>query len=60
MLHPELHLGCVPQQISGIKHGVRGEAWFDSMRTASEVALGGHEAVFQIKQYHSFVSQRIY
>lgn len=48
-----LLLGCVPQEMSGIKHGVRGDAWFGSVRTANEVALRGHDGVFQIKQYHS-------
>jgi hypothetical protein len=49
-----LLLGCVPQEMSGIKHGVRGDAWFGSVRTANEVALRGHDGVFQMNQHHSF------
>jgi hypothetical protein len=37
----------------GVKHGIRGDAWFGSVRTANEVALRGHDGVFQIKQYHA-------
>jgi hypothetical protein len=48
-----LLLGCAPQEISGIKHGVRGDAWFGSVMTANEIALRGHVGVFQIKQQHS-------
>ncbi len=32
-------------------HGIRGDAWFGSVRTASEVGFRGHEGVFQVKQY---------
>jgi hypothetical protein len=39
--------------MSGIKHGVRGDAWFGSVRAANEIALRGHDGVFQIKLYHS-------
>jgi hypothetical protein len=52
-----LLLGCVPQGMPVIKYGVRGDAWFGSVRTANEVALRGHEGVFQIKQYHSLFSK---
>ncbi len=48
-----LLLGTIPQGMEGVRHGVRGDAWFGSVRTANEVALRGHEGVFQIKQYHS-------
>lgn len=48
-----LLLGTIPQGMEGVRHGVRGDAWFGSIQTASEVALRGHEGVFQIKQYHS-------
>jgi len=34
------------------KHGIRADAWFGSVKTASEVALRGHDAVFQVKQNH--------
>ena len=40
------------QQIA-TNYGIRGDAWFGSVKTANEVALRGHEEVFQIKQYHS-------
>jgi hypothetical protein len=36
----------------GIKYGIHGDAWFGSVKAASEVAHRGHEAVFQIKQNH--------
>jgi hypothetical protein len=32
-------------------HGIRGDAWFGSVRTASELGIRGHEGVFQVKQY---------
>jgi hypothetical protein len=48
-----LLLNTIPPNVAGVKHGIRGDAWFGSVRTANEVALRGHEAVFQIKQYHS-------
>ena len=35
------------------KHGIRGDAWFGSVNTANEVAIRGHEGVFQVKQYHN-------
>ena len=31
--------------------GIHGDAWFGSVRTASEVGSRGHEGVFQVKQY---------
>jgi hypothetical protein len=34
-------------------HGVRGDAWFGSVKTASELAIRGSECVLQVKQYHS-------
>jgi hypothetical protein len=48
-----LLLNTIPPQMGGVKHGIRGDAWFRSIRTANEVALHGHEAVFQMKQYHA-------
>jgi hypothetical protein len=49
-----LLLESIPQEKQGIKHGIRGDAWFGSVRTVSEVAHRGHEGIFQVKQYHSF------
>ena len=49
-----LLLESIPQEKQGIKHGICGDAWFGSVRTASEVACRGHEGIFQVKQYHSF------
>jgi hypothetical protein len=46
-------LNTIPQEKEGGKHGIRGDAWFGSVRTANEVALRGHDCVFQIKQYHA-------
>ena len=47
-----LLLNTIPLQEQH-KHGVRGDAWFGSVNTANQVGLRGHEAVFQVKQYHS-------
>jgi len=47
-----LLLNSIPEEDKGIKHGIRGDAWFGSVRAASEIARRGHEAVFQIKQNH--------
>ncbi len=49
-----LLLESIPQEKQGIKHRIRGDAWFGSVETASEIARRGHEAIFQVKQYHSF------
>jgi len=35
------------------KFGIRGDAWFGSVRAAIEVGIRGHEGVFQIKTYHA-------
>jgi hypothetical protein len=35
----------------GSAHGIHGDAWFGSVRMASEVGARGHEGVFQVKQY---------
>jgi hypothetical protein len=32
-----------------VRHGIRGDAWFGSVLTTSEVGIRGHEAVFQVK-----------
>jgi hypothetical protein len=47
-----LLLNRIPEDDKGIKHGIRGDAWFGSVRAASEIAWHGYEAVFQIKQNH--------
>jgi hypothetical protein len=46
-------LGTIPLHFSQEKHGIRGDAWFGSVKTANEVGLQGHEAVFQVKQNHA-------
>jgi len=43
----------LPPEQQGTKHGIRADAWFGSVRTATEVGLHGHNGVFQIKQYAS-------
>jgi hypothetical protein len=49
-----LLLNTIPQeQQIATSYGIRGDAWLGSVKTANEVALRGHEEVFQIKQYHS-------
>ena len=48
-----LLLNTIPHEKGSIKHGIRADAWFGSVKTASEVSRRGHEAVFQVKQYHS-------
>jgi hypothetical protein len=46
-------LSSVPQQATQQKFGIRGDAWFRSIRTANEVRVRGFDGVFQIKQYHA-------
>ena len=46
-------LGTIFFKILKKKFGIRGDAWFDSVRAANEVGLRGHEGVFQIKTYHA-------
>ena len=48
-----LLLGTIPQEERQTKHGIRGDAWFGSIKTANEIGIRGHEAVLQVKQYHS-------
>jgi hypothetical protein len=48
-----LLLNSILEEKKSEQHGIRGDAWFGSVRTANEVALRGHDAVFQIKQYHA-------
>ena len=48
-----LLLDSIPEEDKGIRHGIRGDAWFGSVWAASEMLRHGHEAVFQIKQNHS-------
>jgi hypothetical protein len=49
----QLLLDSIPEDDKGKKHGICGDAWFGSVRAASEIERRGHEAVFQIKQNHS-------
>jgi hypothetical protein len=50
----QLLLNSIPQeQQIASSYGIQGNAWFGSVKTANEVALRGHEGVFQIKQYHN-------
>jgi hypothetical protein len=46
-------LGTIPPDEKDKRFGIRGDAWFGSVRAANEVALRGQEAVFQIKTYHA-------
>jgi len=48
-----LLLNTIPPQSASVKHGVRGGAWFGSVRTANEAGLRGHKGIFQVKQYHA-------
>jgi hypothetical protein len=48
-----LLLDSITEEDKGMKHCIRGDAWFGSVQVASEIARRGHEAVFQIKQNHS-------
>jgi hypothetical protein len=50
---PRLLLNMIPRDKQSIKHGIRADAWFRSVKMVSEVSRHGHEAVFQVKQYHS-------
>jgi hypothetical protein len=43
-------LNTVAKEDKELKHGIQGDAWFVSVRTANEV---GHKGIFQVKQYHS-------
>jgi hypothetical protein len=45
--------GTIPKDADPYKHGIRADAWFGSIKTANEIGLRGHDAVLQIKQYHS-------
>jgi hypothetical protein len=47
-----LLLNSIADEEKGLKHGIRGDAWFGSVRAAAEISRRGHEAVFQIKQNH--------
>jgi hypothetical protein len=48
-----LLLESIPQEAQRIKHGICGDAWIGSIRTASEVKHSGHKGVFQVQQHHS-------
>jgi len=49
----QLLLNTTPQEKEGVRHCIRVDAWFGSFHTANEVALMGHDGIFQIKQYHA-------
>jgi len=50
-----LLLDMIPSEKQNIKQGIHADAWFRSVKTASEVSQCGHEAVFQVKQcYYLF------
>jgi hypothetical protein len=42
-------LGSISDEENFTKFGIRGDAWFGSVRAANEVGIRGHEGVFQIK-----------
>jgi hypothetical protein len=46
-------LGSISDKENFTKFGIRGDAWFGSVRAANEVEIRGHEGVFQIKTYHA-------
>jgi len=46
-------LGSISDKENFTKFGIRGDAWFGSVRAANEVGIRGHEGVFQIKTYHA-------
>jgi hypothetical protein len=48
-----LLLDTITQEEKSSRHGIRGDAWFVSIKTANAVRIRGHEAVLQVKQYHS-------
>jgi hypothetical protein len=39
----------IPQGQGNIRHGIRADAWFGSVKAAMEVGIRGHECVFQVK-----------
>ncbi len=41
-------------------HGICGDTWFGSVRTAIEVGIGGHEGVFQVKQYSALFPKDLF
>ena len=49
----QLLLDTIHPEDQGVRHGIRADAWFKSVKTASEVSRRGHEGVFQVKQNHS-------
>jgi hypothetical protein len=53
-----LLLNTIPPEQQGTKHGIRANAWFGSIRTATEVGLCGYDGVFQIKQYASLYPKK--
>jgi hypothetical protein len=44
---------AIPEEDKANTHGVRGDAWFGSVKNASELGIRGYECVFQIKNYNT-------
>jgi hypothetical protein len=49
----QLLIDTIPEEFKGMKHGVRGDAWFGNIQTANEVGLRGFDCILQVKKYHS-------
>ncbi len=49
----------IPEDLSSMKHGVKGDAWFGSTQTSKHVGIRGYECILQVKQYHSLFPKRI-
>jgi hypothetical protein len=52
-------LGSISDQENFTKFGIRGDAWFGSLRVANEVEIRGQKGVFQIKTYHASYPKEI-
>ncbi len=53
-----LLLETIPEDQRSSKHGIRGDSWFGSVKTANEIGMRGHECVLQIKQYHALFPKK--
>ncbi len=53
-----LLLDTITQEEKSSRHGIRGDAWFVSIKTANAVRIRGHEAVLQVKQHHSLLPKK--
>jgi hypothetical protein len=49
---PRLLLDTTPQDLKTSKHGVRGNAWFGSIRIANEMGHRSLETILQVNQNH--------